>query len=315
MIRPDLVGSMRSTAESISGQPTTCTVIAGPEIPEIRRFQGSNIILLLVGWGHQSVKVVPPRKGQEMSFGVVYAVMRSPGGRFLNEAANSAQSLKQHNPDVPVQLVTDLQTVLAKGAPFDSVKVAAESPPKGLVLRAKIDALSLSKFRRTLFLDSDTYVCGRIRQVFQIADYYDVAMAYAPRRVDPEWQPDEGAEIPSWLPEFNSGVILLGRSERAAKFLHEWRQLYMKYGKWNDQISLRVALFHGLKYGLKLYPLPPEYNCRTICMAQLGGKALILHGRGDMKKACSQINGGTGIRVYIPDIGLFRRKDWKHVKS
>ena len=58
-----------------------------------------------------------------------------------------------------------------------------------------------------------------------------------------------------------------------------------------------------------------EEQDRLTSYLLMGGKALILHGRGDMKKACSQINGGTGIRVYIPDIGLFRRKDWKHVKS
>lgn len=249
-----------------------------------------------------------------MSIGVVYAIMRSPGGRYLNEVALSVHSLKSHNPRIPIQLVTDKDSGITENPLFNTITVTTDSPPKGLVLRAKIDALSMSKYDASLFLDSDTYVCGDIDSLFSLADHYDLAMAYAPRRRDPEWSPPED-DIPPWLPEFNSGVILMRKSDRTARFLTDWRQLYMKYAKWNDQMSLRVALYRGLNYGLRVYPLPPEYNCRTLCMAQLGAKAYILHGRGDMRKIASQINSGNGIRMYIPGIGLFRRKDWKHVKS
>lgn len=249
-----------------------------------------------------------------MSVGVVYAIMRSPGGRYLNEVASSVDSLRRHNPRISIQLVTDKDSDITENPLFDTITIVDNGPSRELVLRAKIDALSLAKYDANLFLDSDTYICGDIRPLFSLAKHYDLAMAYAPRRRDPEWSPPD-MDIPPWLPEFNSGVILMRKSNRTARFLTEWRQLYMEYAKWNDQMALRVALFRSLDYGLKVYPLPPEYNCRTLCMAQLGDKAYILHGRGDMHKIASQINAGNGIRMYIPAIGLFRRKDWKHVKS
>ena len=248
-----------------------------------------------------------------MDIGAVYTVVRSPGGRYINEAISSASSFMVHNTDIPIQLVTDMPDKVpnSNGTPFSTITCMNDVPTNKLVLRAKIDALCMSKFDRTLFLDTDTFVCGDLKSMFQIMDYYDIAVAYAPRRVDPGWP---APNIPQWLPEFNTGVVLIKKSGNTARFLIDWRQLYAKYSKWNDQIAFRAAIFNGLKYGLKVYPLPPEYNCRTLCMAQLGSKAMILHGRGDMSKIASQINSGNGIRVYIPDIGIFKRKEWKHVK-
>lgn len=249
-----------------------------------------------------------------MTLGVVYVVMHSPGGKYFNEAMQSVGSLKEHNPNIKIQLVTDNTRYIDADPRIDRVTVISDPPSRKLVLRAKIDALAASIHDRSLFLDTDTHVCGDVGPLNSVLDHYDIAMAYAPRRRDPEWAPTN-ITIPEWLPEFNSGVILMRKSKHTARFLQHWRQLYMEYAKWNDQIALRVAIFHGLKYGLKIYPLPPEYNCRTICMAQLGSKAYILHGRGDMDKIASQINSGNGIRLYIPDIGIWRRKDWQHVKS
>ena len=245
-----------------------------------------------------------------MNKGVLYAVMGSPGGRYLGEVLDSARSLKKFEPGLNVCVVTDKPEMVPLHDAVDQL-IKGDCPPKKLILRAKIDALGLTPYDRTLFLDSDTYICGRISQIFSILDNYDLAMVIAPRRVDPGWV-SKDTEIPSWLPEFNSGVMLMRKSEASARLLVEWRRTYMKYAKWNDQMSLRATLFSGLKYGLKIYSMPPEYNCRILCMAQVGGKVLILHGRGDMKKVCSQINASMGIRVYIPDHGLFRRKDWTY---
>lgn len=252
----------------------------------------------------------PNTEGNVMSRGVVYAIMGSPGGKYLKEALSSARSLKKYEPDIDICIVTDRPEMVPLHDAIDQL-VKCDSPPKSLILRAKIDALMRSPYNKTLFLDSDTHICGPIMHMFDVLDHYDIAMTIAPRRVDPGWVTKD-TDIPSWFPEFNSGVILMRKSLSTARFILEWRQMYMDYGKWNDQISLRASMHAGLAYGLSVYSMPPEYNCRILCMAQVGGKVLILHGRGDMQKVCSQINAGMGIRIYIPDHGLFRRKDWEY---
>ena len=109
-----------------------------------------------------------------MNKGVVYAVMGSPGGRYLAEALDSARSLKKFEPDLSICVVTDRPEMVPLHDAVDKL-VKCGTPPKKLILRAKIDALGLTPYDRTLFLDSDTYICGRIGQMFSIMDSYDLA--------------------------------------------------------------------------------------------------------------------------------------------
>ena len=153
--------------------------------------------------------------------------------------------------------------------------------------------------------------------MFGILDSYEFAAATAPRRVDPSGFTAYGENIPGWFPEVNGGVLLCKRSAGWERLLRRWSQVYTIADKWNDQIALRVALYHGIReHGLRFYSLMPEYNCRTIMLQFIGAKVHILHGRdGDMSRVCRQINSRIGARIWMPKNGLFRWRDWQHVKE
>ena len=244
-----------------------------------------------------------------MSFGVVYAVVKSSGGKYLAEAEQSASSVRRLCKGVGIALCTDRPQDVDSGL-FDYV-IKVKSPERKLVLRTHIDALYNSPWDHTMFMDTDTFACADFSHVFGVLDHYDFAAALAPRRFDPE---PIKYEVPEWFPERNGGVLMVRKNQRTLRLLHDWYRLYAELGKWNDQMSLRVALFNGLDYGLKIYDLPPEYNFRTICVGQLGGKAYIVHGRHDnMSLVCGRVNAGNGIRVVIPPWGMFKHNEWRYV--
>ena len=111
----------------------------------------------------------------------------------------------------------------------------------------------------------------------------DFAASHAPVRHPPGWS---DSHIPSSFPEFNSGVMLLKRSNSTLKLIGTWLDLYdelfLKYKQVWDQASLRSAVWDCiLKYKLGLAVLPPEYNLRTTkpWIAGRGLPVSVIHGR------------------------------------
>jgi hypothetical protein len=156
---------------------------------------------------------------------------------------------------------------------------------------AKIPHISASPYNETLFLDSDTYVCGDLTQLFALTDAFDLAAAHAPMRAIYEV---EG--VPDSFPEFNTGVIVFRRSPDVQAVLSSWADLFSRYlerlhddairwlhpadRRWhalNDQGAFREALYRSR---LRLTTLPPEYNCRFTVPGFVDGPVRILHGRG-----------------------------------
>ena len=242
--------------------------------------------------------------------GVVYVAIRD---KYLREATQSARSLRRGNPRLPITLFTNKPQDVDRDL-FRDVR-PIEPPPKGKEMFLKQIALQRAPYDRILYLDADTYICANIGEMFGILDSYEVAAALAPRRVDPSGFAAYGENIPEWFPEVNGGVILCRRSPGWDRLLRRWGQVYAMLDKWNDQMALRVALYHEIReHRLQFYCLAPEYNCRTIMLQFIGARVRILHGRdGDMDRVCSQINSRIGARIWMPKNGLFRWRDWQHV--
>lgn len=143
---------------------------------------------------------------QTMERGVIYKVS---GGRYVKEVLKSAKSLKRFHPDLPITVLTDHQidsqfvdTVLELSNPMKSMGDSILKP-EDIV------------YDYTLYLDSDTYICDDIIDVFYLLERSDVAMAFEPHRQTETDIPDY-ASIPSICPNFNAGVIALRDSERVA---------------------------------------------------------------------------------------------------
>jgi hypothetical protein len=231
--------------------------------------------------------------------GVFYA---ASGQEYIEEAVQSAKSVKRH---------TSLPTALCTGEEvshpaFDQVieSSSGTSDP----YEQKVERLRCSPFEKTLFLDTDTYVCRDISDLFGLLDPFELAAAHAPYR---HYHPkkDYPSDHPLSFPELNTGVLLLDTgSERIDRFLKDWLRLHRDMNdregetrkKLPDQFSFREVVYES---DLRFTVLTPEYNCRFIFPVYVQGPVRILHGRhSDLSTVERVANRRTGPRVLNPDI-------------
>jgi hypothetical protein len=238
-----------------------------------------------------------------MSQGVLYVAF---GKRYVSEALVSAASLKRNMPDWPVTLVCDAEV----SSPHVDQVIRAE-PDDGLPgCAAKIRHIAAAPYDHTLFLDSDTYVCGDLAPLFALMARFDLAAAHAPARAIYEVD-----DVPDSFPEFNTGVIVLDRSPEVQQLLSSWAELFGRYmerlardeirwhrpadRRWhtlNDQGAFREAVYCSKA---RVATLSPEYNCRFSAPGFVDGPVRILHGRGlDLSQVAADINAITARRGY-----------------
>ena len=241
-----------------------------------------------------------------MSKGVVYI---ASGQKFIDEACNSAASLKGVMPNMPLTIFCNDGSVSAS-AHFENV-IPINGARFGFIDR--IINISSSPYDYTLFLDTDTYVCEDLTDLFALMETFDIAVAHAPYRAV-----YQVAGVPDSFPEFNAGVILFKKSPKIRTMFSEWRNLYERDSKkelqWlhpsaktmfkgyiNDQPTFREALYHS---NLRIATLPSEYNCRFILPGFVHHKGKILHGRHkDLQAIESAINAQAVPRAYIMRFG------------
>ena len=229
--------------------------------------------------------------------GVIYMAI---GDQFLAEARVSAASVRRAMPHLPIVLFTDQSTPC--DSCFDEVQLLGERAPTAHL--DKLIALRSSPFERTLFLDTDTYVCADVSELFDLLARFDLAMTHDRAYYD-FWP--EGTAVPEAFREFNQGVIVARRSDSVIKSLDEalrWAQLLLtQYRSTTDQISWRPALYAS---ELRIATLTHEYNCRFHSFGQLNGEVRILHGRipgqifdaAHLDKVAARINRHTVPRVF-----------------
>lgn len=219
------------------------------------------------------------------SRGIVYV---ATGRKFVDEVLLSAKSAKNHMPDIPVCLFTDVREI-ANNLPA-GIDTACLLEEVTRSCRDKIRPLADSPYERTLFLDTDTYICAPLYDVFFLLDRFDMALAHAPDRCQ-YYLP----ELPECFAELNSGVIAFRKNDRTQATLARWEETFLKMlahdiSSYRDQHSLRDTLFRS---DIRLFILPPEYNFRTIGPNFAGrrSKVKILHGRhADLERVAKRLN-------------------------
>lgn len=229
------------------------------------------------------------------SRGILYI---ASGHAFVEEANRSASSVKRQHPKMPITLFTDEKVAHPV---FD--QVVAE-PPLGQALmpkEKKIACLMQSPYRQTLFLDTDTYVCGNLSELFPLLQSFDMAAAHAPNRLHHKHGPYP-SDLPESFPEMNTGVLLYrSNSPNVQDFLERWLDRYQAMrrgsGVERDQLSFREVIFRS---DLRIATLTPEYNCRFNFPMYLDKPAKILHGRH------STLDEGEIERIVNRDGGVYK---------
>jgi hypothetical protein len=235
----------------------------------------------------------------DRSVGIIYAAI---GARFVPEASLSANSVRRFLPDVPICLFTDQPIEVAHG--FDEIVQLAAPHPQAHI--NKLIAMMQSPFEKTLFLDTDTYVCADISDLFAVLERFDIAMTQerAYRDIFPA-----NTGVPDAFVAFNQGVIAFKRSDAVREALQEalrWTErLHARSGVYPyDQAPSRIALFYS---GVRIATLPLEYNCRFPNYGYVTGVVRILHGRlpkgamrtEDFDRVARTLNRETVARVFI----------------
>jgi hypothetical protein len=198
-------------------------------------------------------------------------------------------------PDIPIVVYTD-QANLPRDA-FDEIR-PIQNPRHSFI--DKIAPLSDPPFERTLFLDTDTYLCAPVGDLFEILDRVDLALAHAPYRHDRPFV------TPNCFPELNTGVVVYRHSAASNELFADWLRLYeeevQETGRMDsDQPAFRAALYRSK---LSFSVLPPEYNLRTVMPAAVGRCSVrIIHGRGPkMEELARWVNASRAIRLFLPGV-------------
>lgn len=228
------------------------------------------------------------------------------GKKYMEEAIQSYQSLRRINASIPVKLYTDKSNLKRAKLIFNDIDII-ENP--GYDFKDKITPFINPPFIFNLFLDTDTYLCDDISDIFEILKYYQFGLIHAPGRI--QYTIDS---IPDYFPEFNTGFIAFANNQNTINVFKMWKQIYQnqienKLPVPHDQPAFREALFSSK---LSVYVLPNEYNFR-INSPNFAGSNMpvkILHGRvKDFKKVEAIVNKNTEVaRIFIHDLYFLSKK-------
>lgn len=240
-----------------------------------------------------------------MSNGIIYI---ATGKKYVQEACHSVASLKAQMPEISVTLFAD---EAIHSSHFDQV-IIIDNPQYGFI--DKIIYMNQSPYERTIFIDTDTYICDDFSDLFVLLDRFDIAVSHGPQRgellID---------DMPECFVELNTGVIAFRKSAAMAQFLNRWLTLFKEglqfkrslYKQYNDQPAFQEALYYS---DLRVATLTPEYNCRCLSPTFVSRKVKILHLRyPNLPKVAEEINRNHLKRIfYNPEIGLLRISKFEH---
>ena len=227
--------------------------------------------------------------------GIVYFAV---GQKYLAEAVNSAQSVRQQMPDLPLAIFSDVP------APPEVFTYRLPIAPDRVMKRQKMYALRNTPFQQTLYLDTDTYLTAPVYELFEmIDDGYSFAAALSPwwavSNLGDNNQKLREKQVPISFAKINSGLILYDNVPLVQNLFAKWDELYVAWGnKGQDQDPLRVALYFS---NLRWIPLPPAYNFRFPFPAAIRGQIKVLHGRHPQRTQLSKVfNHTEEFRAFIP---------------
>ncbi len=246
-----------------------------------------------------------------MSSGYLYVANQK---KFINEAIVSAQSIKRFS-SLPIALVTNLEVIDDEVKHFfDEIVVVSEL--KEHTYLAKIIGIQNSPFQNTIFLDSDTFVCSDISELFDLMKIVDIATTQEVTKHTHEFG---GMSFKNIFPEFNSGVIVFRKNQVTTKIFEDWLQICIDLKIKIDMPGLREAILKNIDQ-VKFSIIPEEYNSHGYkTMVILNGEVKVIHERlGEnwksvtpffqsfkkMEKFARKINKLHYKRLYVPYLGV-----------
>jgi hypothetical protein len=180
-------------------------------------------------------------------FGVIYSVT---GCEFAILAIRSAKSMKDHHPEVSVTLFID-ETIhrgtFGEFKLFDRIEYI-ENPEFNW--NDKIHGIQNTPYKKTLYLDADTFVVRPVRMRFSTG-FSTIRSTSAGR-----WGSTSSGSIkttPS-VSQFNTGVIAYEMTPEFEEFVSRWREPRTEKPEGHDQPTFREALLLSRIFYADIHP-------------------------------------------------------------
>jgi hypothetical protein len=237
--------------------------------------------------------------------GVLYAATEED---YIEEAHASGKSVREQMPDLDLAIAT---APTIGSDPIDSdlfdYVIKLDSPQYGYV--DKISGMLATPFERTLYLDTDTHICGSFPELFDLLDQFDIAVASTvfghqpPNEIHETNIPNatDAFPQPQAFPIYNTGVVAYESTHMLLSFLRRWKERFTGNGPLSnryigDQEAFAAELYES---NLRIASLTDEYNCRGA--GRLAGEVKIIHAtHEENRQKCSKFNAETGeVRTFI----------------
>lgn len=225
--------------------------------------------------------------------GVLYV---ATGEKYIQEAITSAESVKEKMEETNITLITDKKIDIAI---FDRIKVKKfDSGGWKNNLVYKIRGMMSTPYRKTVFLDTDTFVVNSFQEIFDAIGDFSILMALAPADIS-SYDPSKSKLN---IQNYNTGVIGYEKNSEVKKMMKEWAKEYSENKKnyENDQAALTKII--SSSRSVSIGNLSSQYNARTnLYQSFPPGEVKILHGRHKKYRQISnRINSAKSNRVWSP---------------
>lgn len=191
------------------------------------------------------------------------AIYLAFGENYLSMALLSIKTLKEHNPNLSVTLVTnikiDITSINYMSKSHDYIEFLDYQNSENRKIKTSI--VNYTKYEKTIFIDCDTYIISDIGLIFEILDFFDLCMRLNPSSQSAIGKGEkkilEGKFRISEISHWNSGVIAFKNNSKVEHFFGLWNESFIQTNSQFDQISLVEAVFLSR---VKLMSLTDEWN-------------------------------------------------------
>ncbi len=155
-------------------------------------------------------------------------------------------------------------------------------------------------YTETLFVDTDTYFADSCRPVFDVLEYYDMALSHATHDKNPAIA--DGIQLNACTP-YNTGLFAFRKNERVERFFKLWAEIHeSRYADQDrrgaDQPPFIAAL---TKSDVRCHLLSNLWNARFVYEESYDGKVRMLHGRHpNLPLIADRVNVTEAPRVWSP---------------
>lgn len=240
-----------------------------------------------------------PQAQSTSNCGLLYIAQ---GRRYLAELLQSARSAKQCMPNLQIAVMTNESDAARKMELFDLILPLDDTP---FSWQKRIRALQQSPFERTLFIDTDTYVCGDLEDMFRLLDRFEIGVSHAVIKHSPILNDQKSLytmpDVPETFPEICCGLLLYKRCEPIFRLFDRWlieyeAQLRESKLPYHDQPSFGKVAYMS---DAKIIIIPAEYQCWFTSGGYLSGRVCVLHGRDkNLPAVAEKLNRYQGPRVF-----------------